>query len=295
MLKKEFIFIMICLAITTVLQGQVFLSDLEYAPDLGYTIKSTTDGEAVWLLDDSGAAIDTFYLINDTLYLNDMGVSLSSLIGGSSGTDDQQITDLFVDNISGDITLSLEDGGSATTNLVAVIQEFSPPAGQVVTELSVSGTELRLHTQNPIDIFSANLSVIQDGFEANTDDQQLSIDGLNLTLESGGGVTLPQDGFEPNTDNQQLSVEADQLVLEDGGSISLNLLQDGFEANTDDQAIMLLNNQLVLEDGGSPIDISYLDREYELESIPDKTESMNSNQFQITTVLCSIKMVPAQT
>ena len=76
------------------------------------------------------------------------------------------------------------------------------------------------------------------GVYENTDNQQLFINGSELSLTNGGSVTIPQDGFEPNTDDQQISIVDNEILLEDGGSITIPQSQITY-SNSDSNSVLV--------------------------------------------------------
>jgi SepF-like predicted cell division protein (DUF552 family) len=97
-------------------------------------------------------------------------------------------------------------------------------------------------------------------WEANTDDQQITLTGNTLVLEDGGSVDLT--AFLDNTDDQGISLSGNILTLEDGGTVDLSVFLD----NTDDQTITAFSLSpagvltLTIEDGNTvTVDLSSLD------------------------------------
>lgn len=115
-------------------------------------------------------------------------------------------------------------------------------------ELSLSGSELSISGGNAVD-----LGVLG----ANTDEQTLSVDGTELSISDGNTVDLSplQDGT--GTDAQELTLTGSDLSISGGNTVDLSTLSS--ETGTDDQSLTLTNNTLSLEDGGE-VDLSaYLD------------------------------------
>ncbi|MEM6644142.1 MAG: hypothetical protein AAF616_14270, partial [Bacteroidota bacterium] len=131
---------------------------------------------------------------------------------------------------------------------------------------------------------TVQLSSLQDGFEANTDEQDLSVSGGNLNISGGSGVSLAslQDGT--GTDDQtvdllELSGTQLRLSLEGDGeapqTVQLSSLQDG--TGTDDQTIdqFQLNGANVLSlslesdgEAAQTVDLSSLDQDISFSSDP---------------------------
>lgn len=98
---------------------------------------------------------------------------------------------------------------------------------------------------------TVNLTDLQD----NTDDQNLTLTGNNLSIESGNTINLAP--FMDNTDNQALSYNAttNVLTLQNGGTVDLTDLQD----NTDSQTLSITSNNLAISGGNSVSLLPYLD------------------------------------
>ena len=302
MIKKNTVFSFLTLVIIMMIPGvivsQVPLSDIEYAPGESYTIKSNDDGEAFWLIDESGEVVDTFYLSNDTLYLNDHFVDLSAFTGaaGGAGTDDQQITEFSIDQVSGNLNISLEDGGTESVDLLAYVS-VAPKLSIGDVSFDPSTDVLTVETVLPTDAYTTDLSSLRDGFEPNTDNQQLtnfSIDPTNniltITLEDGGtqdvDLSLLNDA---GSDNQQITnFTIDQsnvlsITLEDGNTQTVDL--DGLNnTGSDDQGLSLNGDQLNIEDGQG-VDLGFLSDEYELEELDsDDGFLLNKNGVSVDVV-----------
>ncbi len=120
---------------------------------------------------------------------------------------------LEYDQTTGELTIS--EG-----NTIAL-----PTGGGSLQDLSLNGTQLGITGGNAVD-----LSPLQDGTEdADADPenelQTLSFDGNTneLTISEGNSVVLPSDG----SDNQVLSLNGTNLSIEDGNTVDLSFVQDG--------------------------------------------------------------------
>lgn len=114
----------------------------------------------------------------------------ASTISGGTGTDDQKIDVLNFTGTS--LSISLEDDGEAT---------------RVV-----------------------DLAGLQDGFEANTDNQDLVLSGNVLSL-TNDATSVDLSGYLDNTDAQTLSLSGSVLSLTSGGDVDLS----SFAALNDNQ------------------------------------------------------------
>ncbi len=120
--------------------------------------------------------------------------------------------------------------------------------------LSLTGTNLSVSGGNTIDVSS-----LQDGYEANTDEQDLQLSGNTLSL-TNDATPVDLSGYLDNTDEQTLSLAGTELSIAGGNTIDVSSLQDGYEANTDEQDLQLSGNTLSLTNDATPVDLSgYLD------------------------------------
>jgi len=158
--------------------------------------------------------------------------------GDGTGTDDQtasevSITDSSAYFTSSDVEGALQEIGSD----IGSLQSGGSDGNDYVSNVTFSGTDLTF-TSSGGGAFGGivSLAALQDGFEANTDNQTLSLATNTLSISGGNSVDLSQyvnDGFEANTDSQTLSLVGTDLSISGGNTIDVSSLQDG--TGTDDQ------------------------------------------------------------
>ncbi len=141
-------------------------------------------------------------------------------------------------------TLSISDGNSVS--LAGYLDNTDAQT------LSLVGTDLSVSGGNTIDVSS-----LQDGFEANTDNQDLELSGNTLSL-TNDGTPVDLAGYLDNTDSQTLSLVGTDLSISGGNAIDVSSLQDGFDPNTDNQDLNLSGSILSLTNDGTPVDLSGL-------------------------------------
>jgi hypothetical protein len=126
--------------------------------------------------------------------------------------------------------------------IVSILISLQDGTGTDDQELSLNGTEISIEDGNTIDL----ASILPPG---GTDDQELELNGTVISIEDGNSVDLIslQDGT--GTDDQELTLTGNTLAIEDGNSVDLSSLQDG--TGTDDQTLTLTGNTLSIEDGNS--------------------------------------------
>jgi len=207
---------------------------------------------------------------------------------GAEGTTDGVVSSISVDGVNAKIiTLNRTNGlGVLTTGFTDEINDADADPTNELQNLSLNGTTLEISNGT-----NANLSSLQDGYEANTDEQTLSLLGYDLSITGGNTVTLPLDG---GTDDQTIDILSLtgtilNLSLEDDGeatkTVDLSSLKDGYEANTDNQKADLFSLtgttlNLSLEDDGEAtktVDLSSLRDGYEA-----NTDNQKADLFSLT-------------
>ncbi len=164
------------------------------------------------------------------------------------------------------ITGGIPGVGKVLTSDANGLASWVAPSGsgtddQTVDQFSLSGTILSLSLESDGQVAkTVNLSALQDGFEANTDSQNLSISGNTLSITNGNSIVIPSGGA--GTDDQvvdvfSLSGTTLSLSLESDGQVTktvdLASIQDG--TGTDAQTISLTGNNLSIT-GGNTINLS---------------------------------------
>ena len=168
-------------------------------------------------------------------FTNELGATVTvDLAPYLDNTDDQQITAFDYDDVSNDITITLEDGGTRTINL-----DELDNAGTDDQALSLAGNTLTLEDGGTVDLAP---------YLDNTDDQQITAfdyddvsNDITITLENGGTRTINLDELDnTGTDDQTLTytnTDPDDNVntLQIEGSTAFNI--DDNHLGTDDQTL----------------------------------------------------------
>ncbi|MBI9068964.1 MAG: hypothetical protein JEZ09_16830 [Salinivirgaceae bacterium] len=130
----------------------------------------------------------------------------------------------------------------------------------VVESISVSGDVTKTITlirSNSMSSIYATFTDNVDDADANPSNeiQDIELNGTNLSITSGGTVDLStiQDGYEANTDEQTLTIEDDSLAILNGNKVDLLPYKD----NTDEQQLYLFDQELTISNGNT-IDLSVL-------------------------------------
>lgn len=120
-----------------------------------------------------------------------------------------------------------------------------------INNFSYNATTNELSITEGSTVHTVDLDDLQD----NTDDQNLTLTGNNLSIESGNTISLA--AYMDNTDNQALSYNTSTniLTLQNGGTVDLTELQD----NTDNQTLSITSNNLAISGGNSVSLTPYLD------------------------------------
>ena len=224
-------------------------------------------------------------------------LSLSSdILSVSGGTNTIDLSG-YLDNTDSQ-TLDLSDNNLSVSNGNSVdLSSFLDNTDSQT--LSLSGTSLSIDNGNSVD-----LSTLQDGYEANTDNQELSIlsdvlsisggtktinlssyldntdsqaldlSGNTLSVSNGNSVDL--SSYLDNTDAQNITLSGTSLSIDNGNSVDLSTLQDGYEANTDEQSLSLSGTNLSIS-GGNTVDLSSV----AIEGTDDQTLSLSGTTLSI--------------
>jgi len=144
----------------------------------------------------------------------------SDAVTGGSGTDGVVETmSVTTTGNTKSITLGFSSAAPSETLNASFIDEVNDAdadATNEIQDISLTGTQLSLTQGSTVD-----LSALQDGYEANTDAQNLSIDDDSLAISNGNKVDLKP--YKDNTDQQSLLITNDVLTIENGmGSVDLS-------------------------------------------------------------------------
>lgn len=103
---------------------------------------------------------------------------------------------------------------------------------QKIDELSFTGTSLSISLEEdgePTKV--VDLAGLQDGYEANTDNQDLVLLGNDLSL-TNDATSIDLSGYLDNTDAQSLSLNANTLSLTNGGDVDLSSFSSSNDNHT---------------------------------------------------------------
>lgn len=211
-------------------------------------------------------------------------VNLSALQDGT-GTDDQNAAEVALTSaVNGETTVqaSLEDHESRIDALAG------GGADGVITDITLVGTTLQIDGTGGAETVDVDLSSLQDG--TGTDNQTLSFDGTNLSIESGNSVNLSglsdgtgtddQTATEVSYSNTTSGLTASQVqaaIDEIEARVDLN---DVKVTNTDAQTLSLTGTTLSIS-GGNNQDLSSLQDggATSLVGLSDVTLATNTNRF----------------
>ncbi|NOQ27022.1 MAG: hypothetical protein GQ564_16800 [Bacteroidales bacterium] len=182
---------------------------------------------------------------------------------GAAGTTDGVVTSAGVaGTTTKTITISRSESlGDLTANFTDMVDDADADATNEIQDISLTGNNLSISSGSAVD-----LSVIKDGYEANTDNQDLTLSGTTLTL-TGDATTVDlsslQDGYEANTDAQTLSLSGTDLTIVGGNTLDVSSIQDGYDANTDNQDLTFSGTTLTLTGDATTVNLSSLQDGYE--------------------------------
>ncbi len=166
----------------------------------------------------------SFNSASNILTLSNGGqVDLSSLAGGSGGTDDQNLT------LNGTI-LSIEDGNSINLNVLQDgVNDADADPNNELQSISFDPAT------NQLSISGGNTITIPSG---GTDADADPTNEIQTISENGGVITLSHNGgsfvddvndadADPGNEIQNLTLANTMLMISDGNSVDLSVVQDG--------------------------------------------------------------------
>ncbi|MBN2699785.1 MAG: hypothetical protein JXR52_13250, partial [Bacteroidales bacterium] len=182
---------------------------------------------------------------------NGSTIDLSPVQDGYDPNTDEQ--NLFISGHQ----LSIENGNTVT--LPDNVNDADADPANELQDISLSSTFLSITEGSTID-----LSPIQDGYDPNTDNQNLILQDHLLTIVGGNSVTLPDNvedaDADPDNELQTLSISSNVLSISNGNSVTIPT--GGTDADADPtneiQDLQLVNNILTITDNSNatPIDLS---------------------------------------
>lgn len=183
---------------------------------------------------------------------------------GAAGSVDGVVSSIGISGTSTKtITLSRSESlGQLTVDFTDEVNDADANATNEIQDLSISGNTISLSN----DATTVDLSSFKD----NTDAQNLSINGTNLSISGGNtlDVSSLKDGFQANTDAQDLSLSGNNLSLTNDAT---NVDLSGYLDNTDAQALSLSGTDISIT-GGNTVDMSSLSSQ----TLPVQTISVNT-------------------
>ena len=221
--------------------------------------------------DPQNELISNVYLSGTMLYIIEGNqttmVNLTGLQDGVEDADADPTNELQNLSVS-DHELALSGGNTIT--LPDNVNDADANPENEIQDLHLSGNILSITKNGAATLI--DLSVFLD----NTDDQQLEINGHELTIDNGNSVTLPDNvndaDNDPQNELQVLSVDGYELTLSNGNTITLPDEVNDADNNpaNEIQVLSLENNILTLSTNADPIQI-------DLTPYLDNTDAQNLN------------------
>lgn len=174
----------------------------------------------------------------------------------------EMISDIY---LSGTFLYIVEGGLTTVVDLTDLrdgMEDADADPENELQDLSLNGNELSL-TQ---DASSVDLNKFLD----NTDNQQLTLEGQNLTIQNGNTVVLTDNvndaDADPVNEIQRLALTGHELTIEGGNTVILpdNVDDADHDPTNEIQVLSLEGGLLTLTTNGTPIQIDlapYLDRQ----------------------------------
>ncbi len=208
-------------------------------------ISNTGDDDA-----DPSNEIQTISIVNDSLVLSNGGGSVAIDADNSD-----EIQNLTFDEATN--TLSISDGNDV--DLSTWISENDSDSTNEIQDLQIASDILSI-TNN-----TSATDIDLSGYLDNTDDQQLTLTGTDLSIESGNTVdlsTLVDDSdADPTNEIQDLSLSASNTLTITGNASATEIDLSPFSGtNTDNQSLTYDNSSsyTISISNGNTIDISDL-------------------------------------
>ncbi|MCR9250828.1 MAG: hypothetical protein NXI20_10400 [bacterium] len=199
---------------------------------------------------DPSNEIQTISIVNDSLVLSNGGGSVAIDADNSD-----EIQNLTFDEATN--TLSISDGNDV--DLSAWISENDSDSTNEIQDLQIASDILSI-TNN-----TSATDIDLTGYLDNTDDQQLTLSGTDLSIESGNSVdlsTLVDDSdADPTNEIQDLSLSASNTLTITGNASATEIDLSPFSGtNTDNQSLTYDNSSsyTISISNGNTIDISDL-------------------------------------
>lgn len=243
------------------------LTDEEVQDKVGAMV-TTTNTETLIAVTYQDATADIDFVVEDDLSLYDNTTSNFSVGAHTSNTDSQNltwvngtntmeisggtnavITGFLETEVDGSITNEIQDASevavspavNANTNVQSVLEDHETRidnlvagggADGVVTNIELSGTTLIVDGTLGAETVDVDLSSLQDGFEANTDSQDLTLVGNTLAISGDPNTDVNLSGYLDNTDSQAISLNTNTLSIT-GNASTVDL--SGYLDDTDTQ------------------------------------------------------------
>lgn len=199
---------------------------------------------------DPSNEIQTISIVNDSLVLSNGGGSVAIDADNSD-----EIQNLTFDEATN--TLSISDGNDV--DLSTWISENDSDSTNEIQDLQIASDILSI-TNN-----TSATDIDLTGYLDNTDDQQLTLSGTDLSIESGNSVdlsTLVDDSdADPTNEIQDLSLSASNTLTITGNASATEIDLSPFSGtNTDNQSLTYDNSSsyTISISNGNTIDISDL-------------------------------------
>ena len=243
-------------------QGAIKIGGPGYAY-AGYMRWTGTDFEghngSSWVSLTSGGGVSNFLDLGDTpssftadkwVKVNAAGDALMWTDAPSgTGTDDQI---LYIDSTSRVFDITIENGN--TVSFEDTYQDAdSDPTNEYNSFLSLSGTTLQIGDGGAT--LEQDLSSLQDG--TGTDNQTLTFNSPNLSIESGNTVNLSalQDGTGTDDQNLNSTGNPGYVGIENGTGVTINVNDlDADPTNEYNTQLALSGTTLTITDGGGTLE-----------------------------------------
>jgi uncharacterized protein (TIGR02145 family) len=221
--------------------------------------------------------------------------------GNSKDADADPQNELITEAVLSGTYLEITEGGLLTlvdlSGLLEGVQDDDPDPTNELQDISLSGTELIITKGSTVDLNTLPDNVEDADADPENEIQDLQLAGNILTITKNGTPTeIDLSLYFDDTDDQTISIDDHELSIEGGNAVTLPDLVDDADANPENelQDMELTGNELTLSQDATTVNLTkYLDNtdnqylsitEHELSieggntiTLPDAVEDADAN------------------
>lgn len=232
------------------LEGEDRLLSVPYALYAG-NVNGSSDADP----DPTNELITDMYLSGTELYIVEAGqvhmLDLVSLQDGTVDADADPTNELQDISLSGN-SLSISQRSTVDLgSLPDLVEDADADPLNEIQNLQLQGNILTI-TGN-----SSSTTINLGQYLDNSDDQLLSLEGNELSIEGGNAVNLTDlvddADADPTNELQDISLSESSLSISNGSTVDLSFIPDGYEPDTDNQTLNVDGYNLSISNGNTMI------------------------------------------